>query len=91
MGLCRAQLKPGMLERIPEAMASLGMPLTRVEQRANGLYHFYRDPKHKRELAFWTTTSRGVVVFYCGISSSAAKLLEGFMAAGLFEDNENGI
>lgn len=88
MGLCRAQLKPGMAERIPETMASLGLPITRVEQRENGLYHFYTDPKHKREVAFWTTTRQGVV-FYCGIGHSTTKMLEGLMAAGLFEDDAN--
>jgi hypothetical protein len=78
-----------MAERVPETMLSLGLPLTRVEQRENGLYHYYRDPESRRELAFWTRTEGEAVFFYSGVSSSAAKMLEGLLAAGLFEADEN--
>jgi hypothetical protein len=78
-----------MAERIPETMVSLGLPITRTEQRDNGMYYFYSDPKNKRERSLWTRTEGGAAFFYCGISSSAAKMLEGLLAAGLFEDDEN--
>ena len=78
-----------MAEKIPETMVSLGLPLTRTEQGDGGMYYFYSDPKSKRERFFWTRTEEMAVFFYCGISSSAAKMVEGLLAAGLFEEDEN--
>jgi len=79
-----------MAERLPDTMLSLGLPLTRLEQRENRLYHYYRAPNSKRELAFWTQTQGEVVFFYCGVSASARSMIEGLSAAGFFEDDENG-
>ena len=88
MGLYRIQLKHQATSEIHATMASIGLPVVRVEQRDNGTYYFYDDPKTKKEYAFWTHAANGEVFWYSGLSSSARKIAERFTAAGLFANDE---
>ena len=88
MGLYRIQLKREAVDSIPVLMTSLGFPVTRVEERDNGTYYFYKDPKKKKEFAFWTATHDSELFWYSGLSPSAKKIAEGFSMAGLFADEK---
>jgi hypothetical protein len=88
MGLYRIQLKQQATSGIHATMASIGLPVVRIEQRDDGTYYFYEDPKTKKEHAFWTCIA-GEGIFWCsGLSSSARQIAERFTAAGLFTKDE---
>jgi len=84
MGLYHIQLKRDAPERIRGLMTSLGLPVTRLEERQNGTYYFYEDPKRKREVAFWVSASGSEFFWNCGLSSDSQKIAKGFSEAGLF-------
>jgi hypothetical protein len=84
MGLYRIKLKRGAADKIPEAMTSLGFPITRVEQRDNGRHYFYEEPKSHREFFFWTNEQGAEAFWLSGLSSCGRKIADGFSAAGLF-------
>ncbi len=88
MGFYRIQLKNRATEEIHATMISLGLPVIRVEQRDNGIYYSYEDPKSKKEHAFWTYVDDGEVYWCSGLSSGAKKIAEGFTRAGLFASDE---
>lgn len=89
MGLYRIQLKEQASSKIHATMASIGLPVVRVEQRDNGTYYFYEDPKTKKEHAFWTYVASGGVFWCCGLSSCARQIAERFTSAGLFANDEH--
>ena len=88
MGLYRIQLKSHASAEIHTTMSSIGLPVVRVEQRHNGTYYFYEDPKTKKDYAFWTHTASGELFWCSGLSSSAQQIAAGFRAAGLFTDDK---
>jgi hypothetical protein len=84
MGLYCVELKDQAIAEIRSTMEVNGLPVLRVEERINGTYYFYRDPKSKREVAFWITSRDGKSFWCCGLSAGAKSVAECFPTAGLF-------
>ncbi len=85
MGLYRVQLKSGFRPRLEQAMKSIGMPIVRIEEKGDHAHFFYIDPKKSTECSFWVATEGDGAFWYCGLSSSSAKLLNAFDMADIFE------
>ncbi len=85
MGLYRVKLAVNGAQRIPAVMESLGMPVVRTEERNNGRHLYYSDPGTKKERHFWIAREGCDECWYCGLSSSAAKIADAFERDGIFE------
>ena len=86
MGQYKIQLKPEAVDSIPAVMTSIGLPVTRVEERHPLTFYFYKDPERQKEFHFFTYPRSSGLFWRCGVSPSNKKIAEGFLAAGLFVD-----
>jgi hypothetical protein len=84
MGLYRLPVKPGGVPLIPDAMRKLGLPITRMEQDAQGVHYFFAHPNRNIELQFWLTA--GIPSFLMiGVGRVSKPILAAFGEAGILE------
>ena len=87
MGCYCIPIVSNKIEKIPDIMESIGLPIVKKETQTDGEYYFCQHPKrHRTVWKFWITpdSEGGPHLFKCGLSKFSRQVVNSLAVTGLF-------